>query len=345
MIKPKRLQPGDKIAIVSLSAGILGEEKFIHKYHIAKERLEKDFGLEVVTMPHALKGCDFIYNHPELRAKDLMDAFADTSIKAVFCAIGGDDTIRTAAYIDYDILRNNPKIFMGYSDTTANHFMMHKAGLVSFYGPSIIGEFAEYGEITPYVKEAIEQVLFQDSTGYQLKSSPVWSDHYIPWMESNQNVVREWKDDLKGHELLQGSGKVEGRLLGGCLDAFAIYIGTPVWPTLDQWRDTILFLETSEDKPGPEYIIWLLRNMAAQGILKVVKGILVGKPKDEVYYEEYKEAILQVVAKEEGLSNLPIIYNMNFGHSKPIGIIPYGILAEMDCDTREVRLLESATIE
>ena len=89
MIKPKRLRKGDKVAIVSLSWGGLGDSCFIHKYHIAKERLENDFGLEVVCMPHALKGSEFVVNHPELRVKDLMDAFSDKSISAIFCAIGG----------------------------------------------------------------------------------------------------------------------------------------------------------------------------------------------------------------------------------------------------------------
>ena len=124
MIKPNALKKGDKIAIVSLSWGGLGDEKLIHKYYIAKERLEKDFGLSVVTMPNALKGSDFVYNHPELRAKDLMNAFRDETIKGIFCAIGGSDSIRLLPYIDYGVIYNNPKIFMRYSDTTVSHFMM-----------------------------------------------------------------------------------------------------------------------------------------------------------------------------------------------------------------------------
>lgn len=126
MIKPNALKKGDKIAIVSLSWGGLGDEKLIHKYYIAKERLEKDFGLSVVTMPNALKGSDFVYNHPELRAKDLMDAFRDETIKGIFCAIGGSDSIRLLPYIDYGVIYNNPKIFMGYSDTTVSHFMIER---------------------------------------------------------------------------------------------------------------------------------------------------------------------------------------------------------------------------
>ena len=93
MLKPKRLRKGDKVAIVSLSRGMLGEKMFLHKYEIAKERLES-YGLTVVAMPNALKGIDYLYRNPQARAQDLMDAFRDPEIKAVFNAIGGDDTIR-----------------------------------------------------------------------------------------------------------------------------------------------------------------------------------------------------------------------------------------------------------
>ena len=113
MIKPKALKKGQKIAVVSLSWGGLGDKDLIHKYDIARERLENEFGLNVVAMPHALKGSEFIYRHPELRAKDLMDAFRDESINGIICAIGGDDSVRILPYIDYEVIKNNPKIFMG----------------------------------------------------------------------------------------------------------------------------------------------------------------------------------------------------------------------------------------
>ncbi|WP_290906719.1 LD-carboxypeptidase [Eubacterium sp.] len=173
MIKPNALQKGDKIAVVSLSWGGLGDKDLIHKYYIAKDRLENDFGLEVVAMPNALKGSKFVYNHPELRAKDLMDAFKDESIKGIFCAIGGSDSVRLLPYIDYDVIRNNPKIFMGYSDTTVNHFMIRKAGLVSYYGPSVMCEFGEYVKMFYYTKKAVENILFKDTSGCLLNTGQV----------------------------------------------------------------------------------------------------------------------------------------------------------------------------
>ena len=171
MIKPQRLRPGDKAAIVSLSHGSLGKPQFIHKYYLAKERLERDYGLQVVAMPNALKGIDYLYQHPEARARDLMDAFRDPSIKAVFCAIGGSDTIRLLPYIDFDVLRNNPKIFTGFSDTTVNHLMMYKAGLTSYYGGAIMTNWAEYGAINEYTADAFDKTLFHPQERWTIPAS------------------------------------------------------------------------------------------------------------------------------------------------------------------------------
>jgi len=345
MIKPRRLKAGDKVAVVSLSSGMLGDEAFIHKFHIAKERLKNEFGLELVAMPHALSGSEFAAAHPELRAKDLMDAFEDSSIAGIISAIGGDDTVRLLPYINYETIRNNPKIFTGFSDTTVNHLMMYKAGLVSFYGPTIMCDFGEYVSMHDYTAQAVRDVFFGDTAGYEIKPSPVWSSDFVPWAESNMNIAKKFVPDTKGYEVIQGEGKVRGHLLGGCLDVFQMVTGTEVFPTLEQWKNAILFIETSEVKPPPEYVRWTLRNLAAQGILKVLSGIIVGKPQAEQYYEEYKETILQVVTEEEKLSHLPIFYNVNFGHAIPIGVIPYGVMTELDCERRTITLLESATTE
>lgn len=95
----------------------------------------------------------------------------------------------------------------------------------------------------------------------------------------------------------------------------------------------------------PDFIKWTLRNLAAQGICQAIKGIIVGKPQGEKYYEEYKAAITQVIVNEEKLHDLPIFYNVNFGHAKPIGIIPYGITAELNCQNKTIMLLECPTVE
>lgn len=346
LVRPRRLRQGDTVAVVSLSSGMLGDPAMLHKYELARTRLERDFGLRVRPMPHALAGSEFVWAHPELRARDLMDAFADESVDGVFCAIGGDDAIRMLPYVDLETLRAHPKIFMGYSDTTVNHFMLHRAGLVSFYGPSVLCEFGEYGAMFDYTARAVRDVLFGDTEGYELRPSPMWTDELLPWGEENQHRRRTLKPDTHGgYELLQGRGRVRGPLLGGCADVFPMCIGTALWPPPEDWEGAILLLETSEDKPPPALLTYLLRNLAAQGILERLAGIVAGKPQNEVYYEEYKTAILRVVAEEAGLTGLPVLYNLNVGHAAPIGVFPLGVEMELNCEKKTLTLLESATIE
>ena len=189
MLKPQHLVKGDTVAIVSLSSGLLGESVFIHKYDIAKQRLEKNYGLHVVAMPNALKGIDYLYKHPEARAQDLMDAFKNSEVKAVFCAIGGEDAIRLLPYIDFDVIKNNPKIFTGFSDTTVNHFMMYKAGLVSYYGLSVMVNIAEYVSINEYTKQAMEQTLFYPQNTFDIPCSSYCSydTDKVMWGEENMH--------------------------------------------------------------------------------------------------------------------------------------------------------------
>lgn len=343
MLKPNMLKKGDKIAIVSLSSGILGEDNLIHKYNIAKERLETEFGLEVITMPHALKGIEYVYNHPEDRAKDLMEAFKDKSIKGIFCAIGGDDAIRTLPYIDYEIIKNNPKIFLGYSDSTVNHFIMNKAGTVSFYGPSIMCEFGEYVKMFDYTKESVKNILFTNCKDYEIKSSKYWTNEFVPWDIKNIEVSKNLLEESHGYEVLQGSGIVKGQLLGGCIDVFPMIIGTEIWPTKEGWKDKILLIETSEEKMSPDYLTRYLRNLGAQGLFDVIKGIVVGKPQEEKYYEEYKE-VYKKVLKEYHSENLPVLYNVNIGHSFVIGVLPLGSEIEIDYTNKKIKLLESPTV-
>ena len=340
MIKPERLKKGDKVAVVSLSNGLLGEPQFKHMQELGKKRLEEKFGLEVVFMPNSLKGREYLSEHPEKRAEDLMNAFKDKSIKAIICALGGLDTIRLLPYIDYEVIRNNPKIFSGFSDTTANHLMMYKAGLVSYYGPCFMCDFAEYVDMYDYTEKAIRDLWFNPQEKYEIKKCDYWTNEFISWREENMDRQKTRLKDEKGYEVVQGKGKVQGKLLGGCLDAFPIYVGTEIWPSVEEWKDKILFLETSEDKPSPDYVYCYLLNLGAQGILNAVKGIIVGKPAEGEHYEEYKD-VLKKVLKEFNREDMPVLYNVNFGHSFPIGIIPYGIECELDVDNKTITLLES----
>ncbi len=343
IIKPNKLNRGDKVATVSLSWGGAGDSDILWRYNVGKKRLQEEFGLNVVEMPNTLKGTDYIYDHPEKRAEDLMDAFRDESIKAIFSCIGGCESVRMLPYIDFDVIRNNPKVFIGYSDTTVTHFICYKGGVSSFYGPSILAEFAENVEMHDYTKHWVEKALFSDSVIGAIDPSPVWTSERLPWVEKNKAITRTLQQN-DGYEVLQGTGVAKGHLIGGCIEVLEMIKGTALWPSLDNWKDAVLFLETSEDKPSPVYVEYWLRNYGSQGILNSVNAIILGKPYDNQYYEEYKKVVLKVVRDELKLSHLPILCNMSFGHTAPMMVLPYGAMAEIDCDNKTFSIIESGVV-
>lgn len=343
LIKPQKLKAGDTVATVSLSWGGAGDDSILWRYNIGKKRLKEVFGLNVIEMPNTMKGTDYLYNYPEKRAEDLMQAFEDKSIKAIFSCIGGYESIRILPFIDFNIIKNNPKIFIGYSDTTVTHMICLKAGVSSFYGASILAEFAENVEMFEYTKHWIKRVLFSNEVIGKIEPSPIWTSEYLPWEEKNKTNKRTTQSNT-GYELLQGSGVAKGHLIGGCIEVLEMIKGTEIWPTINMWNNAILFLDTSEDKPNPTYLEYWLRNYGSQGILNKVNGIIFGKPYDNLYFDEYKKSILKVIRDELKLYDLPILYNMNFGHTAPMMVLPYGAIAEINCDKAEFSIIEAGTL-
>ena len=344
MKKPRSLRPGDRVALVSLSKGLLGEPAFLHKFDLAKRRMAEDYGLQLEAMPNALKGIDYLDRYPEARAQDLMDAFRDPGINAVINAIGGDDSIRLLPYIDFDVLRDNPKIFTGFSDSTTNHFMMQKAGLVSYYGLSLMNQWSEYVGINPYTGHMLQKVLLEPPETLDIPCSDFCSyeTDKIWWGEAHMEEPTP-RFPNTGYHLLQGTGTVRGPLLGGCADVFPELLGTPLWPSQEDWKGKILLLETSESDMPPGIFCSLLRNLQAQGILKHLKGILFGKPAYREAEEGYFRVLKKVVAEEAGLPELPILCNVNVGHAYPAGVFPLSLTYEIDCSRRTLTLLEPGT--
>jgi len=342
LIKPRRLSRGDTVATVSLSWGGAGDNNLLWRYNLGKKRLEEQFGLKVVEMEHTLKGSAYLYQHPEKRAEDLMCAFLDPDIKAIFSCIGGDESIRLLPYIDFDVIRKNPKIFIGYSDSTITHLMCLKAGISSFYGVSVLAELAENIKIFDYTVSSINKSLFSSLPIGEISASQEWTGERIEWDEENKNIAKKMYKN-KGYHFLQGKGTVRGRLIGGCIDVLEMAKGTSIWPELKYFKDSILFFETSEDTPEPSLIEYWLRNYGSQGILQKVNGIIFGKPYQEKYYSEYKVSILKVL-KELGLDELPVVYNMSFGHNQPMFILPYGSMAEINCEKGSFAIKEPGVL-
>ncbi len=335
------------IAIVSLSRGIVGEPFIQFEVEIGLRRL-KALGLNVKFMPHALKGLEFLEAHPEKRAEDLLQAFRDPDIDMILCAIGGDDTYRLLPYLfEHNELADTVtnKVFLGFSDTTINHLMLHKVGLQTFYGQSFLADICELGpEIHPYTLRYFKELI---NTGHirEITPSKVWYEQRTSFTPDQTGKQLPTHPD-HGFELLQGPPVCSGKILGGCIDSIYDmfngdrYDDMPVlckkyhlFPDSEDWKGRILLLESSEEKPTPAKYRRALEYLRGAGVFQAVSGVLVGRPMDETYAEEYRQLLVEVIDRPE----LPVVFNINIGHAMPRCIIPFGVDAVVDAESQTIR--------
>lgn len=328
------------ITIISLSRGLVGEPFVAHELQIGIRRLES-YGLKVKFSPNALRGLDYISSHPEERAQDLLDALRDPQTDMILCAIGGDDAYRLLPYLfEHNELKKavSEKIFLGFSDTTMNHLMLHKVGLPTFYGQAFLPDICELDEqMLPYTKQYFEELL-TTGTIREIRPSDVWYDSRSNF-GADAIGTSVCAHQNQGFELLQGKGAFSGKILGGCIDSLYDIFSRErypdtvelcsrygLFPDASEWDGKILLLETSEEQPTPERYRCMLNALKSTGIFGAVSGILAGKPMDEKYAWEYKRILTEVVDNPE----LPIVFNINVGHATPRCIIPFGVDATVD---------------
>ena len=335
------------VAIVSLSNGIIGEPSVQFEVEIGLSRL-KEYGLNVKLMPHAMKGLDYVRAHPEKRAEDLLQAFRDPKIDMILCAIGGDDTYRLLPYLfDHNELADavTDKVFLGFSDTTINHLMLHKVGLRTFYGQAFFSDICELGpQMHPYTRKYFEELI---STGGIRETTPsdVWYEERESFTPDQVGKQLPAKPD-HGFELLQGPSVFSGKILGGCIDSLydffdgERYEDMPVlcrkyrlFPDAADWKGRILLLESSEERPTPDKYRQALEYLKGTGVFDAVSGVLAGKPMNETYAEEYRQLLVKVIGRPE----LPIVFNLNIGHAMPRCIMPFGVEATVDAEKQVIR--------
>ena len=237
------------------------------------------------------------------------------------------------------------KIFLGFSDTTLNHFMLHKVGLPTFYGQAFLPDVCELApEMLPYTRRYWEEFL-KTGTIREVRPSSVWYEsrkEFGPDQVGTELPVHK----NTGFELLQGPAQFEGEILGGCIDSmYEMFSGWRhadmpdvckaygLFPDLDDWRGKILLLESCEEYMPPETYKKALETLKDTGVFDVVSGVLVGKPMDEVYAAEYKKLLAGVIANKE----LPIVCNLNIGHALPRCILPFGVRARVDAGEQVIR--------
>ena len=335
LAKPKKLNEGDTIATVSPCWGVAGEEDTVWKYNIGKKRLE-EFGLNVVAAPNSMKGEEYLRNNPKARADDILWAFENNNVKAIIANIGGNDSLNVLPYLNSKTVCMNPKIFIGYSDVMNYHLYLYKVGLSSFYGPNLLSVIAETPDFQSYSKFWFHKVLFENNTIGELFPANTYS------CDNNSYFDKEYAKQYHketGYIFVQGKGKVKGELFGG-------HTGIRNFPGINAecFFDKILFLEDTADFFTPSHLKIFLNWLGEIGALQRIKGLLIGKLCSYSSFEKHRKAILEIVNDKYGLTDLAIIANVNFGHTSPICILPYGVQAEIDFDNKKLFILESGVV-
>ena len=339
LIKPKRLQQGDKIAVVSPCNGWAGDWDILWKYNLGVSRL-LGLGLEVIAAPNALKGSDYLSKNPKARAEDIMWAFENKDIHAVIASIGGNDSIKLIPYIEPKIISENPKILIGYSDVMNLHLLCYHCGLSSFYGDNLLNPIADQSGWHEYSKKWFIKTLFDVSPIGQILPSP--DRTFEPTDYINPGCKRTYYSN-SGYQKIQGKGIVQGRLIGGHT-GFMELTGTSIELKAEDFENAILFVEDIPEFFDEASVQNFFSSLGEKGILHKLNGIIIGKVNENRSFKERAKVIHHVISEEYSCS-VPVLYGLNFGHSSPMFVLPYGAMTEIDCEKSTFSILESGVTQ
>ncbi len=241
IIKPEKLEKRDTIAFVAPASGLAALVP--HRLKTAKSYFEKK-GYKVKIYQSALKNEGFSSTSPEERAKDINEAFKDPKVKMIISTIGGNSSHQILEFLDFDLIKQNPKIFVGYSDITSLHFAFHvKSDLVTFYGPTAIAEFGEFLNFEEYTEKYFFKAVASNSPIGIITPSSRWTDcKKANWLKKEDLKLKRKYRENKGYEWLR-EGKAAGKIIGGCITSMMHTKGTKYWP---DFSNKMLFLETPE---------------------------------------------------------------------------------------------------
>lgn len=307
VIKPPRLKEGDTVAITS-PAGACWDEKTITSFTKTLE----SFGFKVVLGKTLKEKCGYFAGPDELRARELNEFFADKSVKGIFCAKGGWGCARLLDKIDFDLIRKNPKVLIGFSDITTLLIAIYaKTGLVTFHGPVGNSGWNDFsaGSFRGVVMKG-EKINFQKGP----------------------------KEEDKIVTINKGSCK--GTLVGGNLAVIAGIVGSSYLP---DWKDKILFLE--EAKEEPYRIDRMLTQLKLAGILDALSGFIFGKcVKCEAEEPQKAFTFMEVIEQHIRPLGIPAFYGAMTGHIENKWTLPVGGAVSMNAETGTVTLAEPAVL-
>lgn len=292
-IKPQKLNKGDTIGVISPSGAV----KEIKLFENAVKYFETR-GFSIKTAPHALDKREYLAGNDENRLSDLENFFMDDEIKAIFCSRGGYGTFRILNNINYGLIRDNPKIFMGYSDITALLCNFYgKSGLVTFHGPLFASDFGK-DEVDEYTENVFWEIFMK-----------------------NPKIPYEFNNPLRYHCIKPG--KAEGTLIGGNLAILCGLLGTPYMP---DFSGKILLLE---DIGEPLYKIdRMIMQLKLAGVFEKISGLLFSEFSSVINSENTdvnKFNALDVVSELTSDLKIPVGYGFPAGHSDKKATLPIGV--------------------
>lgn len=341
MKKFTKLKAGDKVAI--LSPSFAAPAVFPEVYQLGLKRLRDVFNLLPVEYPSTKK----LHATKEERARDLVSAFADQEIKAVIATIGGDNQVTYIKDLPCDVFQNNPKPFLGYSDNTHLANFLWLCGVPSYYGGSVMTQFAMQSQMDDYTVQYIRLALYESGEA-ELFASEMFNEIGLDWSDASHLTKKREYTENSGW-VWHGDRDARGVTWGGCLESIDEMLrhGIAI-PTNDEFKNIVLFTETSEEIPSVDYVMRVYRALGERGILGCVRAVLVGrakawefdKQKSLVEREKYREEQYEMIIKtvREYNERIPIILNMDFGHTDPQIPLPYGLPIRIDSEQRKVYL-------
>ncbi len=320
----QKLKIGDEIRIIapSRSLGIVSQE--IRK--VAEEKLI-GMGLKISYGKNVEEIDDFRSSSIESRVSDLHEAFIDKNVKGILTVIGGFNINQILKYLDYDLIKNNPKIICGFSDITAlSNAIYAKTGLVTYSGP----HFSTFGMARgiEYTESYFEKCLMQKDS-FEIVSSEKWSDD--AWYLNQEK--REFIEN-EGMYVIN-TGEADGTIIGGNLCTLNLLQGTEFMPKL---KDAILFVE-DDDMVGDMFPVSFdrdLQSLIQQIDFSDVRGIVIGRCQKGA--QMTKEKLIKIIKTKKELDNIPVIAGVDFGHTTPQITFPIGGKVYLKAEENNIKL-------
>lgn len=340
LLSPPKARPGDRVAVLSPSFAAPAVAPEVHEQ--AMRRLQEITGLIPVEYPTTRK----LGARPRERARDLMAAFADDSIRAICATIGGDDQITVIPHLDPEVVRAHPKPFLGYSDNTHLHHFLTTCGLRSFYGGSTQVHLGPGPHVDPEHAAGLRAALL---TGEKLKiTRPAQSeDHGLDWGDPAVLTSFGQREDTEEWTWAGPRAGVTGRTWGGCLEVVSDLLAAgrfAMAPT--DLEGAVLLIELSEEITPTRAVFRMLRALGERGVLAAAAAVLFARspvssfqtrPDDETRRAmrvERNEMVIETIADYN--PQAVVCCGVPFGHTRPQWILPYGGRVAVDGAARTV---------